>query len=369
MKKVLFLIHDLCGGGAEKILVNTVNHLDRKKFEVHVISLFGGGVNEKSLASHIHYKSIFKKSFPGNSKIVKILSPVLLHKLIIKENYDIEVAFLEGSISKIISGCTDSNTKTVSWIHTDQRNYKGAIGYFRNEEEAKRCYEQFDSIVCVSETVKNRFRKNFPTTKNPIVLYNVLETDKIKALSVIKPDMAFTKTEINIVTIGKIAKSKGVDRLARITVHLREAGYLVHTYAIGTGKDKKEIEDYIAANNAQDFFTFLNYQTNPYQFLARCDLYVCASLQEGFSTAATEAIILGIPVCTVEVSGMKELLGSNNEWGVITDNDEEALYNGIENLISDPEKLQYYKKQAESRSKDFSTEKTIGEVERFLLSL
>ena len=49
MKKILFLIHDLGAGGAEKVLVNLVNNMDRSKFEIHVTALFGGGINEQFL--------------------------------------------------------------------------------------------------------------------------------------------------------------------------------------------------------------------------------------------------------------------------------------------------------------------------------
>ena len=73
------------------------------------------------------------------------------------------------------------------------------------------------------------------------------------------------------------------------------------------------------------------------KYMKRCDLFVCASHAEGFSTAATEALIVGLPVCTVEVSGMREMLGAHNEFGVITNNDEEALYKGIKELIENPE--------------------------------
>ena len=71
--KVLFLIHDLGQGGAEKVLVNLVNNLNTERFEIHVISLFGGGVYEKELRSHIKYKSLCKKVFRGNRMIVKFL--------------------------------------------------------------------------------------------------------------------------------------------------------------------------------------------------------------------------------------------------------------------------------------------------------
>ena len=70
--------------------------------------------------------------------------------------------------------------------------------------------------------------------------------------------------------------------------------------------------------------TLLGYQTNPYKYVAGCDLFVCSSYAEGFSTAATEALIVGTTVCTVEVSGMKEMLGENNEYGIVTENSEEG---------------------------------------------
>ena len=118
-----------------------------------------------------------------------------------------------------------------------------------------------------------------------------------------------------------------------------------------------------------DSYTFLGYQTNPYKYVSKCDLFVCASHAEGFSTAATEALIVGTPVCTVEVSGMKEMLGENNEWGVVTENSEEALYQGIKSLLDDPALLANYKKKATERSKVFSTENTVRAAEEMFESL
>ena len=118
-----------------------------------------------------------------------------------------------------------------------------------------------------------------------------------------------------------------------------------------------------------DCVTFLGYQTNPYKYVSKCDLFVCASHSEGFSTAATEALIVGTPVCTVEVSGMKEMLGENNEWGVVTENSEEALYQGIKRLLDNPAELAHYKEKAAERGKNFSTEETVKAVEKMLLEL
>ncbi|MBQ5900346.1 MAG: glycosyltransferase, partial [Clostridia bacterium] len=45
-----------------------------------------------------------------------------------------------------------------------------------------------------------------------------------------------------------------------------------------------------------DAFTFIGYRKNPYQYITHCDLFVCSSYREGFSTAATESLIVGTPV-------------------------------------------------------------------------
>ena len=113
MKKILFLIHDLGQGGAEKVLVNLVNNMDRSKFDISVTVLFGGGVNERFLAPDIHFYAVFPKEVPGNSKLMKLMTPKQLHRLCVKEHYDIEVSYLEGPSARVISGCQDPDTKLV----------------------------------------------------------------------------------------------------------------------------------------------------------------------------------------------------------------------------------------------------------------
>ena len=72
---------------------------------------------------------------------------------------------------------------------------------------------------------------------------------------------------------------------------------------------------------------------------------------------------------TVEVAGMKEMLGENNEYGIVTENNEEALYEGIKSLLDNPDLLKNYKEKAVERGKFFSTEKTVKAVEDMILSL
>ena len=57
------------------------------------------------------------------------------------------------------------------------------------------------------------------------------------------------------------------------------------------------------------------------------------------------------------------MLGDNNEYGIITDNNEEALYRGIKRLLDNPDLLTHYRKMATIRGKYFDTEQTVTAVE------
>lgn len=368
MRKILFLIHDLGQGGAEKVLVNLVNHLDRSKFDISVVALFGGGVNEQFLAPDIHFKTVFPKGIPGNSKLMKLLTPEQLHQLCVKEHYDIEVSYLEGPSARVISGCRNSSIKLVGWIHVEQHTMKALSASFRSVQEAKKCYSRFDKMICVSEFVKNDFCSILAYRKPCDVLYNTVESEVILCKSKKPAPELKSDGDIKLVAVGTLKESKGYDRLLCIIKKLRDEKYPVCLYILGIGPLQDSLERYVQENNLEKSVYFFGYQTNPYKYMAKCDLFVCASHAEGFSTAATEALILGVPVCTVEVSGMREMLG-DSEYGLITDNSEEALYRGIKSLLDAPERLSYYKRQAQIRGKSFSTKETVNAVEEMLLSV
>lgn len=363
------MIHDLGQGGAEKVLVNLVNNMDPSKFDITVMTLFDTGVNKQFLSKKIKYKTCFSKVVPGNSHLMKLLTPRMLHEWLIKERYDIEISYLEGPSARIISGCPYKDTKLVCWIHIEQKTAVRAARSFRSVTEAASCYNMYNQIVAVSQTVKEDFQAILPIAVPVSVLYNTNETKQITKLSCESvDDVQFCANEINIIGVGKLLKNKGFDRLARVQKRLLEDGYKVHVYILGNGPEKDVLEKYASENNMSDKFTLLGYQLNPYKYVAKCDLFVCTSYAEGFSTAATEALVVGTPVCTVEVSGMREMLG-NDEYGVITENTEEGLYKGIKKLLDEPKLLEYYKKKACERGLDFSTANTVHAVEEMLLSM
>ena len=369
MKKILFLIHDLGPGGAEKVLVNLVNHMDPTQFDITVMTLFDVGVNKQFLAPHIRHRTCFKKMFRGNSHAMKLLSPRQLHKWLIKEKYDIEISYLEGPSARIISGCPHRDTRLITWIHCLAQPKGNVTLGFRSFKEAAATYGRFHRVITVSRTAEAAFRSVFPQVTGTTVLYNTNDSAAILRLAGETPEEVFQPNERKLVGVGKLVPVKAFDRFIRIHAKLRQEGYPVHSYILGEGALRPELEQLVKELAVDDSFTFLGYQTNLYKYVANCDLFVCSSLSEGFSTAATEALIVGTPVCTVEVSGMKEMLGENNEYGIVTEHNEDALYEGIKQLLDDPALLAHYKEKAAERGKHFSTANTVLAVEQVLHEL
>ena len=371
MKKILFLIQDLGHGGAEKVLVNLVNNMDKSKYDVTVKTLFDTGVNKQYLRDDVHYIPGLKWEFRGNSHLFRLLPARWLYKFFVKDKYDIIVSYLEGSATRVLSGCTSKDIKRVAWIHTAfDTDKKYSLG-FNSKKSTTDAYADFDKVVFVSDTAKQAFEEIAQKTfENGIVLYNTVETETIisKSLEPIE-DVTFSEEKINICSVGKIDSNKGYDRLAKVHKKLLDEGFMHNIYILGVGEQKDKIEVYISENNLSKSFAFLGYRSNPYNYVRNCDLYVCSSHQEGFSTAVTEALVVGTPVVSTCCSGAHELLGYNNEYGIVTENSEEGIYEGLKQMLSDKELLDHYQKQATLRGKRFSTKNTVLAVEQMFDTL
>lgn len=373
-KKILFLIDMLRGGGAEKVLTDIVKYLDKDKFDITVISVFDGGKYVEDVKKYTKYDYIFPE-YRSNSCLSKIINslkyrtakfmlrrvkPKILYKYAINDKYDYEVSFLEGYSSIIVSGSTNEKAKKIAWIHTDLIKNPWSKDYFKYQSE-KDMYLKFNKIMCVSEDVKKSFEEKFNIQNNVYVQYNPIDENLIKYKSKEELDIERTNKFL-ITTIGRLEPQKSYDRLLRVHKKLIDLGYDYELWIIGEGSEKGRLEKYIMNNNLNSSVKLLGFKKNPYKYLSVSDLFVCSSLIEGFSTVATEATILGVPIVTTDCSGMKELLG-NSEYGVITENDENQLFNGLSKILDNNKLYNHYLIKSQERSEYFKLENRMNEIE------
>lgn len=372
-KRVLFLIPNLMHGGAERVLVNLVNNLDKTRFDVTLQTLFDVGVNKADLKDSVRYIGGWKHIFRGNSQLLKVFSPAFLYKTIVEPYgpYDIVVSYLEGPSARIIAGCQDAKTKKVAWIHIELNTPRLASVGFRTVKEAKEAYYEYDAIVAVSKGVKENFAESLQLPNEIRVLYNSNETEIIRKKAQLAPIEENFKygDEFTVCSVAKLCKVKGFDRLINVHKRLLNEGLRHRLYILGIGEEQAQLEQKIKHLGVSDTVHLLGFQKNPYQYVARCNLYVCSSYREGFSTAVTESLIVGTPVVSTDCSGARELLGDHDEYGLVVENSEEGIYRGMKKMLSDPALLAYYREKAKERGKSFSREQTVKAVEDMLEQL
>lgn len=364
MIKILFLLDNLSEGGAEKVLRTLVNNMDQGKFQITVQTLEAVD-SEKYLAPGIRYKAInCCKTVFGKNLFhfwVRLCAELKwLYPLYIKDDYDIEVAYLECGPTKFLAGSTSKKAKKLAWVHCDLEK-KG----LSDLEKVKERYAAYDKVVCVSQNVQDSFVRQFGDIPETLVLHNVIDECEIttKASAFPVDDAVFT-----FVALGRLAHQKGFDRLIDACAMLQDEKFDFQLQILGEGPDRGELERQIAEGNLQQTVKLLGFQENPYPYLNAADTVVCSSRYEGLSTAIIEALILGKPVVTTPCTGMAELLG-DNEFGLITEDSVAGIYGGMKRMLEDADIRTHYAEKAADRGKDFSKDKLVKQTEQFFAEL
>ncbi len=375
MKNILFFMETVDFGGAETVFTNIIKNINKNKFCIKVVTERDHELFTDEIKAAVPYDCFIKTERSAvrdfwNKIVIKlslVLSEKNIRKYFIRGNYDVEVAFCEGYSTKIIGNSGKRNCKKIAWVHTDVIKNPWSEKIFGSAEEEKKCYEKFDAIVCVAETMKESFIKKYGMAEKVHVLYNPLDFESVIKKSAEKTDFNFGDG-MKFVLAGTFIKIKGFDRFVKVCKRLKDDGEHFSALIMGDGEEKENIKKIIAETNLGDTVKILDFQTNPYKYIAHSDVYVCSSYAEGYSTAVSESVALNVPVITTECSGMREIFGEN-ECGIICENSEDGLYNAMKKVLNDPSLLKKFSVEEKKRANDFSLKKRMKAIEDFIESV
>lgn len=375
MKNILFFMETVDFGGAETVFTNIIKNINKSKFCIKVVTERDHELFTDEIKAAVPYDCFIKTERSAvrdfwNKIVIKlslVLSEKNIRKYFIRGNYDVEVAFCEGYSTKIIGNSGKRNCKKIAWVHTDVIKNPWSEKIFGSAEEEKKCYEKFDAIVCVAETMKESFIKKYGMAEKVHVLYNPLDFESVIKKSAEKTDFKFGDG-MKFVLAGTFIKIKGFDRFVKVCKRLKDDGEHFSALIMGDGEEKENIKKIIAETNLGDTVKILDFQTNPYKYIAHSDVYVCSSYAEGYSTAVSESVALNVPVITTECSGMREIFGEN-ECGIICENSEDGLYNAMKKVLNDPSLLKKFSVEEKKRANDFSLKKRMKAIEDFIESV
>lgn len=375
MKKILFFLESLSNGGAEKVLSDIVSNLNKEKYDVTVCTVTDEGTYQEKVIQHCKYQPFLKLAdyragglkrlqYRGRLHFIYHAPVQRVYKRYIKDNYDAEIAFIEGYATKLIAASSDKNSKKLAWVHTDMWKNPYSEKYYRNHQEHCAVYNYYDRVCCVSESVRKRFNNMFFDDARVVVQYNPV--DSVDIIRKAKEEIPLIpNSTLQLGTIGRLEEQKGYMRLVNMLGKLHDRGYEFGLWIMGEGSQRLQIEDIINKWNLQDNVKLIGFQRNPYKYMSKCDGFICSSYAEGFSTAATEALILGKPIFTTECAGMYELFGNKN-CGEIVPNTDEALFDLLERLVSGKIKIQNFSEGVKHRAVEFDIKKRMEEIEKLL---
>ena len=349
MKKVLFVVDERMMGGVSVLLQDILRFINIKKYEIDVMILHNHGdyLNNLDKSINIIYGTPFFEAVDYNLKevlksknlklifrkcyLVFLLKTKLIGKKIIKERkkcltkkYDVEVAFKDG-ITAVFTAYGDS-TKKYHWLHTDYSQFDPVSKYKSLFQEI---FLKFDKIIGISNGVLIEFLKIYKA-RDTEVIYNLIDEEKIKKNS-LEENIEFKNDKLNLISVGRIHPMKGYDRLIEVLhqLDINEKLDKVCVRLIGSGPDDEKIKGMIENYKLQDKVIFMGKKTNPFPYVKASDCFLMTSRFEPFGLVILESLILKVPVLSLEVLSIHEIM--KEKYGIIVENSFEGLYNGKSN--------------------------------------
>ncbi|EJS60875.1 hypothetical protein ICG_00320 [Bacillus cereus BAG1X1-3] len=371
MKKIAFFAQNLGGGGAERVLVDLANLIESnygENYSVTVCTVFSG-VLEDQLDSKVRFIKLINRDFSKRRSVINKLfftflcmgKGKILRKLIdkrLKDNFDVEIAFLEGLPAKIVSINENKDVKRIGWIHANLKKLDYTTKFFSSRGHELETYNKLDELVFVSEECYIGYKDEFGENhKRNRIIKNITDYQRIQKLSQEKIDFKFPY----ICTVGRLSDEKGFDRLIEAYDNLLKIGTIndLKLVIVGSGKKEEELKDLVKTYDIQDKVIFIPFSKNPYKYIGGCEFFVSSSRTEGYPLVVVEALALEKPVMVTETGAVAVV--ENGKYGMVVENSIEGIQKGMVQMLSEISLFQ--KKAVEGSHKvKFTNDDKIKEI-------
>lgn len=357
MKKILFVMHTLGFGGAERALVNLLCELPQDRFEVDVLLFQRKGALMAQLPAWVRVletPDALNRLYGPVGKAGRYALPKLMGKglallarrtrkaqagwrwkhvygkLIPKlpGHYDAAVAFSGSEIQYFVADCVDAKKKIV-FVHNDYRT----AGYSAEFDEAS--FGRMDTIVSISKRCVETLEEVFPQYRERMLyLENITSSAVVKARAAECEPQEFADDRVNILSVGRLWAQKGFDMAIDAAAILKKAGVSFRWFVLGEGDLRQPLQQQIDALGLTEDFRLLGARENPYPYMLGCDVLVQSSRYEGKSVVLDEAKMLCKPIVATAYPTVADQVADGRE-GLVVPMSAEGIAEGVRRMLTD----------------------------------
>lgn len=332
--KVLFVIHYLAGGGAERVVIRILRLLNREKFVPVLLMIENRGVFRADVPQDVPVYDCGRYGDGGRWLWLRNFV-----RLLRQEKPDVVVSFLWFTnlvtiISRFFSGVRCR--LIVSERSTIVGSRSGILNESLRRLTVRFLYPFADRILVNSRALQIQLSACYhhPETK-VTVLHNPLDIETINAHGKdCVDDAEQPEGPPIIVGMGRLGREKGFDLLVRAAAAVRNPFRMV---LLGEGVEKNRLRDLVKNLGIDGYVEFAGFRKNPFSHLSMASIFVLPSRYEGFPNSLLEAMALGVAcVATRCPTGPEEIVTDEVDGLLVPVEDPGALAVAIDRLLGSP---------------------------------
>lgn len=348
MKTIMLYINKIADGGAERAIVNLATELSEREYKTILVTSFrtkdeytiGTKVERLSLEDEqIHRSKVTRNLFRIRSlrEICKVRQPDVLITFMAEPIVRAQIATIGLDIKNIVS--VRSNPERV------YPGFKGGI-------LGKILLPMADGCVFQTKEAQEWFPKRLQRKSE--IIYNPVAPIFYKKKR--------TPIRHKIVTCGRLCEVKNHKMLFQAFKKVLESIPDARLEVYGIGELENDLQTLIKNMQLTGVVQLMGNALNIADILAKTDLFVLSSDQEGLPNALMEAMAVGVPSVSTDCpcGGPRELFGQDLCNMLVPVGDADSLAHKMKELLIDDEERLYVGLQMRERAEMFRAD-MIGE--------
>lgn len=351
--RLLFYLPDLDGGGAQRTLLNLAAELNRSsRCDVTVLTGRATGPAERWIDPDLPTAVL-----PGNRAREQIFS---LRREVKSRNPDILFStMLHGNLAAWFSTRLMIGKPKLVLRETNSHRHRDDLSTLLRWL-AGLAYRGADRVIALSHGVQQELEELYRLSVGQVeTIHNPVRIDAFEAAS---PARQIPRTELRILTIGRLAHQKNHADLLRAVAKLGDLP--IRLTILGEGPLRADLTTLATELSLQERVEMPGFVEDPGAYLSQADVFVLSSRYEGFGHVLVEAMAAGLPVVSTDCPyGPKDIITSLQDGILVPNEDPDGLAKAILDIWNDADLRDRLSKNGIARAREFD----VGSIsERYL---